>query len=679
MESKKTEGSEVEYVSALKPWVFIAAILVPPVFFFLNMPLHSMVQWWVWPAWFPPHFFIIIAIFWLWSRATGRSVRAQSLVVLFAICYLVSGWSYMMYGIHYWTMFPMFTGPGFWLTGIRDETYRTLCWDAFPWFTAPHDLEAIRIYWEGGAFDFGPWMPSMAFWSLWLIVVLCGGYLFVAPLHKPLVKVERHVFPYAAAMAHTIEWSTKIQNGKFTLLNLQLSLSKFFWAGAIVGMLTYLPSMISALTPIAFPIYLISPPVNTWIQNILGPILPGARFSGWFAPAEIVMAAFASMDTLITAFLYWLITAVIYPVVGIKLGILPYEPGQSAARYFQEEGPFKADWFAYWGVIVGVGLWMMYGYRDHILGIFKVAFNPSKYPDLPREEEGLSYRTLAFGIIIFFVLFVLLWIAVGANPLMSIIGPLYFIIFMYGWTRLQAEGMHTAATYYHILPFYDAGMFLGQWGPRPDPAALNTMTAFLATGMPGFSRQSAVGPMNQFLIYKIADQNKTRMKDILVVSILTTISAAITVSFLTPWWYATYGGRATLGAVEYWNWNWPWIWNLTGGTPPWRVTPAETAGYTIVGVIFTFICYKLRAMYPWFIINPIGICLPAVWGMAHGMFWTWALIIKAIVLKVGGVRVYEQYYRPAAVGFVMGTGVLYFVTSIIALFTRAIPAFMAAA
>lgn len=669
------ETTKEEYVSTLKPWVFIVAVLMPPLFFFLNIDLHAKVQWWVWPAWFPPHFFVIIGILWLWSRATGRPMpRPQYLVILFAICYLVSGWSYMMYGVHYWTMLPMFTGPGFWLYGLLDETYRTVAWEAFPGFTAPHNLDVLSIYDLGGAFDFGPWFPSMAFWALWMIVVFCGGYLFVAPLHKPLVKVEKHVFPYAAAMAHTIDWSTRTQEGKPALLNFRLSLSKIFWAGAIVGMITYLPSFISALTPVVFPIYLISPPVNTWIHGFLEPLLPGANFGGWFAPAEIAMGAFASMDTLMTAALYYIITAVIYPVVGVKMGILPYDAGQASTRYAQEEGPFKADWFAYWGVIVGVGVWMMYGYRGHILGIFKAAFSSGKSSELPREEEGLSYRVLAFGIIIFLVLFIALWIAVGANPLMSILGPLYFIVFMYGWTRLQAEGMHTAATYYHILPFYDAGTLLGQWGPRPDPAATNSMTAFLATGMPGFSRQSAVGPMNQFLIYKIADENKTRMKDVLLISIVTTISASITVAFLTPWWYATNGGRATLGAVEYWNWNWPWIWNLTGGTPPWRVTPAETAGYTIAGIAFTFVAYQLRATYPWFFINPIGIALPAVWGMAHGMFWIWALVVKFIVLRVGGVRAFEQYYRPAAVGFVMGTGVLYFVTSLIALFTRAIPA-----
>ncbi len=679
MEKGEAEEVTEEWISTLKPWVFIAAILMPPVFFFLNIGLHAMVQWWVWPAWFPPHFFVVILFVWAWCRITGRPLpRPQYLVILFAICYLVSGWSYMLYGIHYWTMFPMFTGSyGYFVRGLWDETYRELAWDAFPWFTAPHDMDALTTYYEGGVFDWGPWLPSMTFWSIWMIVVFCGGYFFMAPLHKPLVRIERHVFPYAVAITRTIDWSTGLVEGKPRLLNFRLRLTKFFWAGFVIGLLTYIPSMISALLPITFPIYLISPPVNAWIQEIMTPILPGARFSGWFAPAEIVLAAFASMDTLITAFLYYLITAIIYPVVGVKLGILPYYVGiEGTATYYQQEGPFKADWFAYWGVVVGVGLWMMYQYRDHILGIFKVAFNPEKYPDLPKEEEGLSYRFLAFGIIVCFVLLVLLWMAIGATPLMSIVGPVYFIIFMYGWTRYQAEAMHTAATYYHLLPFYDFGTFLGQWGGRPDPASINSVAAFMATGAPGFSRQSAVGPMNQFLLYKVAYENKTRFKDILIISVVTTISASITVSFLTPWWYATNGGRLALGMVEYHTWNWSWIWNLSGGTPPWKVTPAETAGYTIGGIIFTFVCYKLRAMYPWFIINPIGIALPAVWGMAHGMFWTWALLIKFIVLKIGGVRAFEEYYAPAAIGFAMGTGVLYFVTSLIALFTRAIPAMM---
>jgi len=669
-----------EYISVLKPWILIIAILMPPVFFFLNIGLHAMVQWWVWPAWFPPHFFVVIGAIYLWCKATGRPMpRPQYLVALFVICYIVSGWSYMLYGVHYWTMFPMFTGNyGYWVHGLWDETYRTLAWDAFPGFTAPHDLSVLGAYYRGGAFDFGPWLPSMLFWSLWMIVVYVGGYFFAAPLHEPLVKVERLPFPYASAIAYTIDWSTREEKGKSALFGLRLTLAKAFWVGAVIGMLVYLPSMISALTPITFPIYLISPPVNEWIQGFMTPILPGARFTGWFAPTEIVIAALAPMDALITAVIYWLVTAVIYPVVGVKMGFLPYYVGiEGTATYYQEQGPFKADWFAYWGVIPGVALWMIYRYRDHFLNIFKVGFNPGKYPGLPHEEGGLSYRTLALGIIGFFILLVILWIAVGASPLMAILGPLYFIIYMYGWTRLQAEGMHTASSTYHVLPFYDMGSALGQWGSRPDPRAMTSVAAFISTGQPGFERQSAVSMPNQFLLYKIADMNKTRFKDILLISAVTVISASITVSFLTPWWYAVNGGREVLGMVEYHTWNWPWIWNLSGGTPPWIVTPAESAGYTFGGIIFVFVVYQLRAMFPWFIINPIGIALPAVWGMAHGMFWTWAFIIKFIVLRIGGVRVFEQYYIPAAVGFAMGTGVLYFVTSVIALVTRAIPAMMA--
>ncbi|MEM3648046.1 MAG: DUF6785 family protein [Thermoproteota archaeon] len=678
-ESSDQATSEEEYVSILKPAILVMAALMPLVFFFLNIDLHAKVEWWVWPAWFPPHFFIILLVIYLWSRLTRRPMmRPQYLVAIFTICYLVSGWSYMLYGIHYWTMFPMFTGSyGYWIHGLWDETYRTLTWNAFPAFTAPHSIPVLEAYYRGGAFDFGPWLPSMLFFSLWMIVVYIGSYFFVLPLYKPLVKVERLPFPYAAAAAHTIQWSTAQPEDKTFLFSLKSASSKAFWIGFVIGMMTYLPSVISALTPITFPIYLISPPVNTWIQSYMTPILPGAKFDGWFAPAEVVLAAFAPMDTLFTAFLYWLITAVIYPVVGVKMGFLPYYQGiESTAVYFQEEGPFKADWFAYWGVVPGVAIWMIYRYRDNFINIFKVGLNPKKYPDLAHEEEGLSYRMIALGIIGFLILLIVMWIAVGANPLMSIIGPVYFILYMYGWVRVQAEGMHTASSTYHILPFYDMGAALGQWGPRPDPRAITSLTAFLSTGQPGFERQSAVSMPNQFLIYKISYENKTRLKDIFIITIITVVSASIVVTFLTPWWYAVNGGRETLGMVEYHQWNWSWIWNLTGGTPPWKVTMFETIGYTFGGIAFTFIAYYLRARFTWFLINPIGIALPAVWGMSHGMFWTWAFLIKLIVLRAGGARAFERYYTPFAIGFAMGTGVLYFFASIIVLFTRVLPLIM---
>ena len=277
---KMGEEKREEYVSILKPWIIIAAVLMPPIFWFLNMPLHAFVQWWVWPAWFPPHFLIVIAILWLWRKWTGRPMPCpQYLVAIFTMCYIVSGWSYLQYGIHYWTFFPMFTNWGHYVRGLWDETYRTLTWGAFPWFTAPHDLDVLRAFYEGGIYNAGPWLPSIAFASLYLIILYCGGYFWVVPLYKPSVKVEKHAFPYVAPMAYTIDWATREMEGKISLLNFRITLSKLFWAGFVLGAPTYIPSMISALTPITFPIYLISPPVNAWIQSILEHVPPGAMFS----------------------------------------------------------------------------------------------------------------------------------------------------------------------------------------------------------------------------------------------------------------------------------------------------------------------------------------------------------------------------------------------------------------
>jgi hypothetical protein len=70
----------------------------------------------------------------------------------------------------------------------------------------------------------------------------------------------------------------------------------------------------------------------------------------------------------------------------------------------------------------------------------------------------------------------------------------------------------------------------------------------------------------------------------------------------------------------------------------------------------------------------VGVALVSVWGLAHGIFVLWAWVLREVFTRLLGPKGFEKYYMPAAFGFAMGHGVLYWITAVIAFFTRALPA-----
>ena len=651
---------------ALRPWLIVLALVMPPIFFFLNAPLHMFVQWWVWPAWFPPQWPVMMLIFALIYKLTGKKVSAPTMVALLSIFYVVSGWTYLIGGTHCWTIFPLYTaGMGWFVHGLYAEPYRSVMWQITPGFVAPKDPEAIRAFYEGGAFNLSAWLAPIVFWSIFWSAFYVAGFATAYIIRKPMIEYERLPFPYAQPTAFIIREFEEEEAGRPRLLNIRLRPITLFWIGFLIGFAFYIPNAISALTPITFPYYLMAPPFN--LNPYTRSILPGAKFNGWFAPNEIVVLAIAPRDALLTGVIWYVIFGIIYPVVGVKAGFLPYYPGiEDGNDYYLTTGPFKAGWFGQLGIPIGLGLWALINYRKHIATFLTAAFKKVPATDEPYAMIGRIF-------IVCWLIVLALFAMMTGNVVMGIVAIVWYILIQYGWSRVQAEGMHTTAMAYYWGQYFDIGTALGQWGPRPDIRALPVMLGFASFGGTGFLRQSAIGPANHIQIYKVADVNRVDPKDIFVLSALTMVSSAITVAALTPWWYTYFGGYLRQGCVEYHVWNWPGLWQYAGGTPP-PVGAGEMAFYTISAVIFTLLCYFARMRYPWFFINPVGVALVSVWGLAHGIFVLWAWVLREVFTRLLGPKGFEKYYMPAAFGFAMGHGVLYWITAVIAFFTRALPA-----
>jgi len=93
-----------------------------------------------------------------------------------------------------------------------------------------------------------------------------------------------------------------------------------------------------------------------------------------------------------------------------------------------------------------------------------------------------------------------------------------------------------------------------------------------------------------------------------------------------------------------------------------RLPNAAEAGGMIgaigISFIIAFAVYVLRGMLTWFAVNPIGIVASIGWdggddpSWGTGMLIAW--VLKALTLRLGGVRLYNERGRPLALGLFFG-------------------------
>ncbi|MGC9086116.1 MAG: DUF6785 family protein [Thermoproteota archaeon] len=668
---------EVITKPGIKTWIIVLALIFPPIFFFLNMPLHSMTQWWVWPAWFPIHFFWFLLLFHYLGKISPKlKLGPTEVVLILTIFYLVSGKEYLYEGIHNWTEFPLWTfNSGLFYYGAYNPTSSDVFWSKVPSFLLPART-ALKAFYEGGFFDLSAWLAPALFWTLWSIAVFAGGMFWAYILRKPLVEVERVPFPFSAPAAYMIKYYYEgEEKGGLTartLFNLKTKTGKILWLGFIIGFIMLMPASFQAFLPIPLPTYLQVLPIYDWFMPIVEKILPGAYVGGWFPPIDILILLLVPTDILLTGTLYYIIFGIIYPVIGVAAGILPWSPGYDPSAYATYVGPWNSGWFGMVGISVGLGIWLLWNYRSHFAKVLSSLTSKEKL-----EDEGMPYSWIATGSIATFVLLLVLWIAAGGNPIMGILGIIFYIVFLYGWVYESAIAYPTSVTNtpYGIPVFYTMGNALGQWGPWPDQRSFMDVALFWTLGGPG-SRQSAFQMHSQFLLYGVGRENKVRARDILIVSVITMISIAFTVQFLTPWWYTVFGGKNNLGAVDYNEWSFGDAWNYSYGTPGGIPSQLMILLYVILGIITTFAMFILRARFAWFPLHPVGIAMVTTWGIAHGTLFTVAFIVKYLFLKLGGSRSIEEIGIPLAVGATIGAGTAYGLATLLAFVTRAIPVFL---
>jgi hypothetical protein len=660
----ESKSYEIEKKSALSPKWIAFALLWGALSFVVMEILHTQAPWWIYIAFFPLPMIVWLTVFSILERFNVRfKLKPNEWALLFTIMFSFAGCYYGFTGSDgagWWTV--PYAGQHAAAVGYFLDPYRNYWSKLLPSFMAPPESEA-RAYFYGGLFNLSAWLPSMMFWAAWAIIWYVGGLFWSFWLRKPLVEVEKLPFVEVIPSRYLIVWDTKeTTSGKKFLFDISQITTKLFWIGVIIGFLLVLPDVLAFWAPMPTIRQLYFYTID--LRPFTDAILPGAGFVGTIATVQLGIFYLVPLDFLLTSVLLWVITSVIYPVVGVVTGILPYQAGASPqSLYGYTTGPFK---FMVWGSLsaIGIGIAMIWMNRVHFAKILRSLFGTSEY------EEGISYKVIALGSIIFFVLATVIQIIAGVPAIPALFWTIWWILFMYGWIREQGDVQEFMTdTPQYIPQAYDVGVLSGAWGPPPSPKSFSAV--FLWGPAFGGARMQPATPVNQFKVYRIASDFGLAARDVFIVTAIIIVFMAIFGSIFHPWFQTIVGGASRASGIIYGQWGLGTVQTYTYGTVT-GPTSLEQWLYIISGVVVVLACYYLRARYAWFFINPSAFV--AMYVLNSWWYNTViALVLKYLTLKIGGSKAYESYGVPLAVGYTVGYGLGLVVIGGLAFFLIALP------
>jgi len=635
---------------------------------------QAFTVWWGYREWVPFPMVISIIFFYFLGKANKSwKLSTQEYAILFIGSYLIANtftWGYYMSGSYGPTaLIGIGQVPAIW--AATQEPFKSTVGRYIPSWMAPTSQSALDAVWFGGVMDWGAWLPSIAFWSAFLILItlwqLCWGFF----LRKPLVETERLAFPGIAVGAYLVS-ATKEEDGKMDLFNFSKKWTKIFWVAFVLGfLLTFLDTLKYFVPTVPASSYL-----GVWTVDLTPytkGLLPGAYFWNQIRLPDVLIFMFTPLDVLLTVLVGWIVFQVLYPTIAVRAGWVTYSPGMETTftTLSQSIGPLKYGLLVVIGVPIGMGLWMIWQNRAHFIEIFKAAFGTTSGP---KEEEGVSYKTVGYGAILTSIIILALMVFVGA-PIQSVIVFLALqLVFSYGQVRAMGD-VHEYNAYgdYFNWYRYDAAL----WGAPPvnSAAVFNTMFLYSVTDSSATRIQHLPGMSHSFKTYKVGQLNDTSAKDIFNTSVLLIIPLAIFASAFSIWFFHTYGGISKLATVAN-----AWAsgiandaYGFTITTPSLSMDVFERYALLIGGALLAIVMYIGRMKFPWFFLNPSGLILLGAAPNLGVFAAILALAIKYVILRVGGTKLFENSAVPFVVGFLVGYGVNAAIVGCLATFLIGLP------
>ena len=495
---------------------------------------------------------------------------------------------------------------------------------------------------EGGKSQFGGllnpllWKAPLLYvgWGLFLILGLSSIIFLNLMFRKQMILVERLSFPKTTVPLTLVETSTSSERRIF---------NKLLWIGILIGFLWELPSLLTYLWPTIF-----SDPATRMQYDATAQFQTVWPVASWLIRYDIKEIAFWfmwPMDVLLSTWIFNLIIGKILPTVGnyLNIGTFDYYGDGTVFPPFANMRSFWAD-----GALLGLGLIPLVFKWRSIVETFKNAFGKSR-----TKERSISDLIILVGFIISTLGMYLWMVFLGADPIPVLVLLFFALITSLGLSRAHGEGHISVGVEVWPHGAWDSMVNITLYkNGAINQGSLTTFTFFNSIlgsrSMPNFCGSGAWILMS----LRMADQTKTRWRDILLVGVPGTIVSMVVASWLYYYFMSIYGWKGPY-------WEGPGIvaaqLNALGTGMVWA---RPNLYFVAAGAIFTIILHYLHIRFTWFPLNPVGFLLGGTPGTLYygrgflGIsFWAW--LLKYGVLKIGGGRMYSKVLS-IAVGIILG-------------------------
>lgn len=306
------------------------------------------------------------------------------------------------------------------------------------------------------------------------------------------------------------------------------------------------------------------------------------------------------------------------------------------------------------GSMLGIFVMAIFYERHHIVMTLKMALGTVKDPKI-EAEEPMSYRSAWMIFTVSFILMVVHFTLTGISPWTSFVLTLTGVVVWYTiiqpWARVGATigGSGTMG------PFVAKALLWPTEYMLPATSADTSLALFfiyepvshLLSSPWGSSVYATVGS------YKMAKLMNVHPKNVIKItftSLITAIFVACIMMILLPGVY----GKGVTGCI--------WVgniesrindmWNKPAPGPIIELTPWIGSGFILMVIVSL-----VRARFLW-IPDPYVFIISWAWEASIGGMWMAALIcsiIKWLILRIGGSKLYEEKTVPFAGGFMLGT------------------------
>ncbi len=484
------------------------------------------------------------------------------------------------------------------------------------------DPDALLGFYAGNApVPWAAWRAQITAWTGFMILVALATLCIVAILRRQWIDRERLTFPTTAVPIEMI----RDQTGFLT--------NRLLWLGFA------LPFCIDVMNTVHLNVPTVPYiPTRMADQPDLGQIMatPPWNAIGYtpisFYPFVIGIAYLLSVDMTFSCWFFWLVAkgeAVFGSASGISAGATG--GGQSSWPFIghQGAGAFLA--------LTIFGLWLSRGY---LAEVWSIAWSRSRSRPggLEDRDEPMSYRWAFLGLLFCLASLVAWCVAAGMRPAVAVAALSISFLYLIAAARIRAE----TGNAWLFGPDVDAyRLMTTTFGTAVYTPADLTVLAYLRNAIASFDLRCLSMP-NQSDAYKMADAlgvSKRRLTGALILAIILGIVISFAIALMV--WYH-YGAGARTDP-----------WRTYMGRQPFDqlrdslATPLRTdvAGAVAIGggFLITTALLLLRSQFTWWAFHPVGYAIantPTMNQIWLPFFIAW--VLKIIVLRYGGIRLYRQ-------------------------------------